>query len=230
MGREEQKEEREVLDSIFPDEIHDVSDTEYRISITLDAPEQSDEDAEPFVLVLRVQYPEAYPDIAPDLDLSTLPNAPKHDNLDVHDDKPRLLEALQATIEENLGMAMVFTLVSALKENAESLIAERLQVVQAEKDKEAAKAEEEEDRKFHGESVTRESFLAWRETFQNEMEELERRRQEDKEAEDKKKKVPKEEKKLTGRELWEKGLAGKMEEDDEGEDIVESMEITKLGS
>ena len=181
------------------------------------------------VLVLRVQYPETYPDVAPDLDLSTHPNAPKHDKLDVHDDKVRLLESLQDAIDENIGMAMVFTLVSTLKENAESLIAERQQVEQAEKDKEAAKAEEEENKKFHGTAVTRKSFLEWRERFQNESEESERRRQEEKEAEDKRKRVPKEEKKLTGRELWEKGLAGKMEEDDEGDDIVEGMEDTKLG-
>jgi len=44
MGREEQREEREVLDSIFPDEIQDVSDTEYRITIALDVPAQGDEE------------------------------------------------------------------------------------------------------------------------------------------------------------------------------------------
>ena len=65
MGREEQREEREVaLASIFPDEITgkkalsfcgcfhtdtltntDVSNTEYRISITLEAPADHDENA-----------------------------------------------------------------------------------------------------------------------------------------------------------------------------------------
>lgn len=64
MGRDDQKEEREVLDSIFPDEItgapncwivykgtnkvicSDISDTEYRISIALDV-NGADEDDEP---------------------------------------------------------------------------------------------------------------------------------------------------------------------------------------
>ena len=72
MGREEQIEEREVLDSIFPDEIEgtpllsrrpryppiptnsllasDISETSYRVSIALDVPDQpqgdSDEDEE----------------------------------------------------------------------------------------------------------------------------------------------------------------------------------------
>ena len=62
-------------------------------------------------------------------------------------------------------MAMVFTLVSSVKESAELLIAERQQAVQTLKDVEAARAEEEENRKFHGTAVTRESFLAWRKRF-----------------------------------------------------------------
>jgi hypothetical protein len=45
------------------------------------------------------------------------------------------------------------------------------------------------------------------------------RRVEEKEAEDKKKRVAKEEKKLTGKELWQQGLAGKGDEEDEGEDL-----------
>jgi len=48
MGRAEQAEEREVLDSIFPDEITDVSDTEYRIEVKLDLPAvDNEEDDEP---------------------------------------------------------------------------------------------------------------------------------------------------------------------------------------
>jgi len=46
MGIEEQKEEREVLDSIFPEEIQDVSDTEFRISIQLEVTNDEDDDSE----------------------------------------------------------------------------------------------------------------------------------------------------------------------------------------
>lgn len=83
--------------------------------------------------------------------------------LDIQEDKAQLLEALQPTIEENMGMAMVFTLVSFLKESAELLMAERANAVQAQKEVEAAKAEEEENRKFQGTAVTPQSFLEWRE-------------------------------------------------------------------
>ena len=71
---------------------------------------------------------------------------------------------------------MIFTLISALKESAEQLIGERLDQVQSEKDMEAAKVEEAENAKFHGEAVTRESFLAWRARFREEMEREEEER------------------------------------------------------
>ena len=230
MGREDQKEEREVLDSIFPDEIQDISDIEYRVSITLDLPTESDEESIPPVIILNVRYPEDYPDVGPYLDITQPPNAPKQPHLDVHEDKPRLLEALQPTIEENLGMAMVFSLVSALKDAAELLISERQQAVQALKDVEAAKAEEEENRKFEGEKVTRETFLAWREKFKRQMAEEQAKKAAEIEAEEKKKRGGKlEEKKLTGKQLWQQGLAGKVvEEDEEGEDALEGMEKLKV--
>jgi len=180
------------------------------------------------VIVLRVKYPEEYPDVAPDLEISSSPNAPKHPDLDVQEDSSRLLDSLQETIEENMGMAMVFTLVTTLKDSAEFLIAERRQAAQAVKDVAAQKAEEEENKKFHGIPVNRETFLEWRESFRKDMEEEERRRQEEKELDDKRKRIPKEEKKMTGKELFEKGLVGKGDEDDEdGEDAVEAA-VEKL--
>ncbi|KAG2419434.1 hypothetical protein HFD88_004230 [Aspergillus terreus] len=233
MGREEQIEEREVLDSIFPEEITDISDTSYRISITLDPPENDVEETEQPVLILQVTYPADYPDVAPDLDLSAPPNAPKHPRLDVQEDRERLLEALQPTIEENMGMAMVFTLVSTLKESAELLMAERVNAVHALKEMEAAKAEEEENRKFQGTAVTRETFLEWLEKFKQEMEDEERRQREEKEAEEKKargKGPAKEEKKLTGKELWERGLAGKGDYDEDYEDAMPPVEKMKIAA
>ena len=116
-------------------------------------------------------------------------------------------------------MAMIFTLVTVLKDSAERLISERQNAKQALADMEAAKVEEEENRKFQGEAVTRESFLRWREEFRSEMEEKKRKEEEEKEAEDKKMRVKKEERKLTGKELWQQGLAKGGDEEDEGEDL-----------
>ncbi|KAJ5086640.1 hypothetical protein NUU61_007947 [Penicillium alfredii] len=229
MGREDQVEEREVLDSIFPDEITDLSDTAYKVSITLDNPENDSEETEQPVIYLEVSYPPDYPDVAPDLNITPPPNAPRNSRLDVQEDRERLLETLQPTIEENMGMAMVFTLVSALKESAELLMAERANAVQAEKEMVAAKAEEEENRKFQGTPVNRETFLEWNARFQKEIEDEERRQREEKEAEDKKKKSGKEEKKLTGRQLWERGLAGKGDDEDE-EDSMPAVDKLKVAA
>jgi hypothetical protein len=252
MGREEQTEEREVLDSIFPEEITgpsspspisqrnqshshasntDISETEYRVAIQLEVTQDDEESPEePPTLILSVSYPEDYPDVAPRLDLSAPPNAHKHTHLDIQEDKTRLLDGLTATIEENLGMAMVFTLVTTLKDEAELLIAERQQAVQAQKDMQAAEAEAEENRKFEGTKVTIETYLEWSRRFKEEMAEEKRKAEEQREAEEKKKKGAKEEKKMTGRELWESGIATRafVDEDDDGADILEAVKKLKV--
>ena len=126
---------------------------------------------------------------------------------------------------------MIFTLVSTLKDAAELLIEERKNAVEALREVEIKKAEEEENRKFQGTSVTRENFLAWRDSFRREVQEEETRKREEAEAEDKKRKLKGEEKKLTGRQLWERGLVGKAEEDEmeEGEDGLVGIEKLKVG-
>ncbi|KAI0014657.1 RWD-domain-containing protein [Xylariomycetidae sp. FL0641] len=208
MGREEQIEEREVLDSIFPEEIQGksalpvairfahISETEYRITIKLDIP-PSDEDGEtpdePPAMVLHVRYPAGYPDEAPDLDLLPALDGGSHPRFSVAEDKHTLLSGLQDTIQENLGMAMVFTLVTTLTEAAEALIAR---------------------------------FMKWREGFLAEMEERRRREEEERAAELKKARV-KEPVRLTGRQLWERGLAGKGE-DDEDDVPTEGVERLKV--
>ncbi|KAI3217535.1 hypothetical protein DTO012A9_10265 [Penicillium roqueforti] len=92
MGREDQIEEREVLDSIFPDEISDISETSYRVSITLDALEYDGDETEQPVICLEVSYPEEYPDVGPNLSISSPPNASKHPRLDVQEDRDLLMD------------------------------------------------------------------------------------------------------------------------------------------
>jgi hypothetical protein len=81
-------------------------------------------------------------------------------------------------------MAMIFTLVTVLKDSAELIITERQNAKQALADQAAAKLEEEENLKFQGEAVTRESFLAWRARFFKEVEDEEQRKQDEKELEE----------------------------------------------
>lgn len=131
-------------------------------------------------------------------------------------DKDRLLDGLTETIEENIGMAMIFTLYSTLKDNAEQLIAERQAEARHQEELQMLAREAEENKKFNGTPVTIETFKSWRDEFRAEMEEIKAEREEAEEIAEKKKNrgkdtvVP-----LTGRQIWERGLAGKIEEDDD---------------
>jgi hypothetical protein len=164
------------------------------------------------------------------LDITSPPNAVKHPYLDINEDKAHLLDALAPMIEDSIGMAMVFTLVTTLKEAAEVLISDRLRQVEEVREIKQRQKEEEENRRFHGTLVTKEKFLEWRERFLAEMEEKERKQREDEEAEEKKKRAGKvEEKKLTGKQLWERGLIGKVDEEDvEGEDLALENTMDKV--
>lgn len=180
-------------------------------------------------MLLTVRYPEDYPDKAPHLDLAPGNDdndTTKHPLFSVADDKDELLTALAPVIEENLGMAMIFTLVTTLKEEAEQVAVRRREAVQRQHEEALLAAEREENKKFHGEPVTRESFLKWRAGFIAEMEEQQRRQEEERLAEMKKARI-KEPARLSGRQLWERGLA-KGEEVEEGEEEAPAEEMEKL--
>ena len=225
----------------------DISETSYKVFIALDVLNHNEDDESgthrilcciqhrslyyltTASIYLTVSYPPDYPDIPPDLSLSFHSNT----YLRFPEDGPLLLSSLEETITESLGQAMIFTLISTLKENTENLIAERQKAVQAEEDKERAKAEEVENAKFHGTAVTRESFLAWRKKFLEELEKIdEDRRKDEEEHMGKKEMARSKEVKLTGKQLWEQGLVGKVDEDEgdgEGErDGLDGMERLKV--
>ena len=189
-------------------------------------------------MLLHVRYPEAYPDEAPTLDLSApqQSSAPAHPHFSVADDKAALLAGLEETAQENLGMAMVFTLVTTAKEAAEQLVAERRAGAERVREEHAREAERQENSKFHGTPVTPESFIPWRERFLAEMEEARVRAEEDRLAELKKARV-KEPVRLTGRQLWERGLVGKGDgegdegdEDGDDEGIAEGVDKLKVAA
>lgn len=180
-------------------------------------------------MLLQVKYPEEYPEQPPILDVLPPPNAPVHPFFSVASDKESLLQGLTETIDDNLGMAMVFALVSTLKDNAEQLIASRQADAQNEREQKVLAAEREENKKFHGTPVTPETFVKWREIFRKEMEEEKLKEEEAEEAAEKKKNRGKETAtQLTGKQLWERGMAGKIEEDDEDGDEALVPEVENL--
>ena len=198
-------------------QLPDISATTFTILISIDLPTPSDDDEPPPSILLTVTYSPDYPSVAPDLSISFPHNGSRPPHLFLPEDTPHLLSTLTDPINDCLGTAMIFTLVTTLKESVETLIADRLNAVQEAEEAEKRKEEEKEDEKFHGEKVTRERFLEWSEKFKKEMEER-KAEEERKEEEENKRgaKAKKDEVKLTGKELWERGLVGKeAEEEDE---------------
>ena len=143
--------------------------------INLDLPDAEYCDS---AILATISYPPAYPSVAPDITLSHSSYIPRPPHLDLSSDNTLLLEKLQAPIEDNLDTQMIFTLISTLKEEIESLITSRLNAVQEEKEKVARQAEEKENEKFAGEKVTKERFLEWRQNLREEMQNRKREEEE----------------------------------------------------
>jgi RWD domain len=181
-------------------------------------------------LLLAVTYTPSYPDEPPKLSVTQSPDANTHPLLNVafssSPDSETLTKSLNETAEESVGTAMVFELVAALKEAAENIISARRGEQAAVQAAKVAKAEEEENRKFAGTSVTPETFMAWHVRFKKDMEDEERRKIEDAEADKKGRRTAagvKEEAKLTGKQLWQQGLVGKNPDEEEEEDGLDGL-------
>lgn len=214
---EEQRLEIEVLESIYPDELTKYNDKHFSIDVQLDTPSERKH-----ILVLDVKYPDEYPNVIPDLriekgdgsDANQRGNAQDEDEDDDEDedeketkravqlsehialereDIAQLLLRLTEEAEVQIGMPSVFALTTLLKDEAEALFKEKLKVEQDKYEKKMLAREKEEQKKFNGTKVTKESWAVWYEALRKEL---------------KPNKDPSAPRKMTGREIFEKGLAG----------------------
>ncbi|KAK2466938.1 hypothetical protein APHAL10511_001196 [Amanita phalloides] len=160
MSAEVLQEEIEVLESIYPTELSRPSDRHIEIIAEPDDPLDG---AEELKVILCAHYTDGYPDDLPELSLKV--EQGYIDDADLND----LLSQLKAVGEENIGMAMTFTLVTFLREKLSQLI--RIMVErqkQEDMEKERRHLEEEEAR-TRGTPVTLESFKAWKTKFEKEV-------------------------------------------------------------
>ncbi|WOL03026.1 RWD domain-containing protein 1 [Canna indica] len=214
---QEQEMEIEALQAILMDEIEEIDVSEsglstqnrcFRILLTPQDNDFDESTSTPVKMALIFSHTENYPDQPPLLNLMSVRGIRP-------EDLTNLKEKLLQEASENLGMAMVYTLVTSAKE----WLSEKYGNEDAVEDSEDTDAAKDEVIVPHGEPVTLESFIAWRERFEAELA-LERAKLMPESA-----LTATKEKKLTGRQWFEsgrhamKGAATVAEESEEEEDI-----------
>ncbi|KAJ0395148.1 hypothetical protein P43SY_002432 [Pythium insidiosum] len=221
--KEEQAMEVEALESIYMDEFKKLSDDplSYQIHIVPNQDGQNNHVA----LTLKCQIPETYPDVEPHVEIV----------LEKGLSDPQYKELKQLVMQhvsENMGMAMMFMVCEAVREylvennregNDGSEYQEMMRRLEIRKKQDtissandaaaAAKAEEANKaaRKDYGTPVTVETFMAWRAKFEAEQRASKKESVKDDATA-----------KLTGRQLWSRGLIGdestEMDDDEEDDD------------
>ncbi|EFN87078.1 RWD domain-containing protein 1 [Harpegnathos saltator] len=181
--KDEQHNEIEALESIYCGELEILAiEPFYTFAIPIKTEEYEPETENGLSCRLEFTYTSKYPDEPLLVSITEQENFDEDEKLKAH---------LAEQMSENLGMVMVFTLVSAAQEwlNVQwDKIKLRREETAAQKLKEEEEAER---RRFEGTRVTVETFLSWKEKFDEEMGYKKRRELADREG-----------KKLTGRELF----------------------------
>lgn len=228
---EEQEQEIEVLQSIYPDEIEVYSKTHFSIRLELETPSDRKH-----ALLLIVRYPEQYPEVVPTLDVhvcESVNEEEEDEDEDEDEDENKfvslaesiefekadlnvLLGKMKEEAEMNIGFPSVFGLAALLRDEGEALFQQKLDVAQKKYDDELLAKEAEEQKKFHGTKVTKESFNAWRDKFRTEMQI---------ELKDKERVESMHNGKMSGREIFERGLAGNEDDLVELAESVAKVEV-----
>ncbi|GAB9469192.1 hypothetical protein Gpo141_00006478 [Globisporangium polare] len=226
--------EVEALESIYMDEFKKLTDKplSYQVHIV---PNQDGHNNH-VALTLKCVIPETYPDVEPRIDVVLEKGLSDTQYKEI-------MSLLREQIQENVGMAMVFTLCEAVREylvennqkgndgSEYQDMLRRLEIKKKKDDKEEAvknelaeaSVSEQKTRDFVGTAVTVESFAIWRTEFDAEMQSAPKTTVKDEATT-----------KLTGKMLWNKGLVkeddaaaqaddveGEIDEDEDDEDYEE---------
>lgn len=172
--QEDQANELEALESIYPEELNLISVTPFAsfiISLTAEYSQGYGEgdQVEDCTCDLLFTYTETYPDTAPEYEIT------KSENLDGQQQQ-LILDLMKDTFEENLGMASVFTVVAAVQEQLLVLMENTHTEKRLAKERAIEEAEEAERKRFEGTRVTVETFMAWKTKFDEELAEIKRKK------------------------------------------------------
>ncbi|KAJ2488904.1 rwd domain-containing protein [Coemansia sp. RSA 2050] len=169
---EEQTNEIEILQSIYPTELVMLrSEAPQKFTISVDV--EDDGEIRPCNLQLAVEYTETYPDTLPLFDIALSPSKlapPTEIEAELNDkDLGNLTDRLRELGEECLGMAMVFSMSTGLKEAAVQRLTEKTAELVRKKEEKTQKEIAADQAKFIGTPVTRASFLEWKAKFDAEL-------------------------------------------------------------
>ena len=131
----EQRNELEALEAIYPDSFTVLSENPPSFTITVTS--EAGENDETVQTTLKFTYSEKYPDEAPLYEIFTQLNLEDNNVADI-------LKLLALQAEENLGMVMIFTLVTAVQEKLNEIVDQiktRREEEKKQKEKEAEEAE-----------------------------------------------------------------------------------------
>ena len=144
---EDQNNEIEALESIYANEFSIIEREPFaRFSIKLSTDDYEDNEVK-LTCQIEFQFKAKYPDVAPGLEITEF-----SDDF-VDDYKSQLEQLLNEEAKNNLGMVMIFTLVSAATEWMTNKVEERKEAIRLEKERKFKEQEEMEQKKFEGESV-----------------------------------------------------------------------------
>ncbi|XP_071742594.1 uncharacterized protein [Rutidosis leptorrhynchoides] len=164
---QEQEMEIEALEAILMDEFQEIHPSEsglntsnrcFQITLSPQDDETDESSTTPVQLGLIFSHTEKYPDEIPLLNVKSIRG--------IHTSDLKVLkEKLEQEASENLGMAMIYTLVSSAKDWLSELFAQ--DVVDDDGLEDTLKKDE--VIVPHGEPVTIDTFLAWRDRFEAEL-------------------------------------------------------------
>nr|XP_043636071.1 RWD domain-containing protein 1 isoform X3 [Erigeron canadensis] len=164
---QEQEMEIEALEAILMDEFQEIHPSEsglntsnrcFQITLSPQDDETDESSTTPVQLGLIFSHTEKYPDEIPLLNVKSIRG--------IHNSDLKVLkEKLEQEASENLGMAMIYTLVSSAKDWLSELFAQD----NVDDSVEEAVSKKDEVIVPHGEPVTVDTFLAWRDRFEAEL-------------------------------------------------------------
>nr|CAG4649741.1 EOG090X0F6V [Scapholeberis mucronata]SVE93925.1 EOG090X0F6V [Scapholeberis mucronata] len=182
--KEEQLGEIFSLESIYPEELEILEEEPFhQFKLQVKSEGHDEEQNIGYACSLKFTYTPTYPEEVPTIEIL--------DDVGLDDEQlERLQDTLEKDAEENLGMVMIFSLVSTANEWLNNEWDAELKRREEEEERRIFEAEEAERNKFHGTPVTVENFLRWKAEFDAEIAASKKPEREDKD------------KKLTGREVF----------------------------